>query len=64
MSVIAHIEDVVFKQKFEGAAAGVFQHNIIAMELGLAQKHKVEDDREEKEIKVKIIESGAKKQRS
>jgi len=36
---IDQISSEMFSQKLEGAAVGIFQHNIIAMELGLAQKH-------------------------
>lgn len=36
--VIAHIREVIYRQKFEGAVAGVMHHNIIAMELGMRQK--------------------------
>lgn len=61
MAVIAHIKNVIFTQKLEGAAAGLLQHNIIAMELGLAQKHQVEDDREDKVIGIKIIGNDKKK---
>lgn len=34
------INNVIFTQKIEGAATGEFQHQIVALELGLAQKHK------------------------
>lgn len=36
--VIARARAVMFSQKFEGAAAGFFQQNIIARELGLVEK--------------------------
>lgn len=36
--VIARIEDIVRTQKFEGAAAGIFSHHIIARDLGLVDK--------------------------
>lgn len=36
--VIAHIEDIIFTQKFEGATVGAFNHNIIARDLGLTDK--------------------------
>lgn len=36
--VIALIEKVLFSQKFEGAAAGLFKENIIARDLGLIDK--------------------------
>ena len=36
--VICAIRDVIWTQKFNGAAVGLFQHQLIAMELGMAQK--------------------------
>ena len=36
--VIACVEQVIFQNKFEGAVAGFFNANIIARDLGLADK--------------------------
>lgn len=36
--VITRIREVIYQQKFEGAAVGAFNHNIIARDLGLADK--------------------------
>lgn len=36
--IIAEIENVMYSQKFEGAASGVFNANIIARDLGLSEK--------------------------
>ena len=36
--VITRVERIIFAQKFEGAAAGLFNANIIARDLGLADK--------------------------
>lgn len=36
--VITRVERMIFAQKFEGAAAGLFNANIIARDLGLADK--------------------------
>lgn len=36
--VITRVERIIFAQKFEGAAAGLFNGNIIARDLGLADK--------------------------
>lgn len=36
--VISRIEKVIFTQKFEGAAAGLLNHNIISRDLGLIDK--------------------------
>lgn len=38
MGVITRIEQIVFTQKFEGAAAGFLNANIIARDLGLVDK--------------------------
>ena len=39
--VIAHVEEVIYSQKFEGASIGAFNPNIIARDLGLADKSEV-----------------------
>jgi len=36
--VITRIEETIYSQKFSGAAAGIFNANIIARDLGLADK--------------------------
>lgn len=36
--VITHVREIIYNQKFEGAATGFFNHNIISMELGLTSK--------------------------
>lgn len=38
VDVITRIRDVIYTQKFEGAAVGLFTYNIIARELGLTEK--------------------------
>lgn len=40
--VITRIEKVIYSQKFSGAAAGVFNSNIIARDLGLTDKRETE----------------------
>lgn len=37
-TVITRIEETIYTQKFEGAAAGMFNANIIARDLGLVDK--------------------------
>ena len=37
--VISRIEEIIYTQKFEGAAVGIFQPMIIARDLGLAEKN-------------------------
>lgn len=41
IAVITRIKDVIYTQKFTGAAAGLLQTNIIAMELGLKAKSEI-----------------------
>ena len=36
--VITHVRDIIRKQKFEGAASGFLNPNIIARDLGLSEK--------------------------
>lgn len=40
--VITRVEEIIITQKFEGAAAELLNANIIARDLGLADKQKVE----------------------
>ena len=44
--VCAEIEEIIYQQKFAGAASGQFNHAIIARDLGLAdkQEHGVIED--------------------
>lgn len=44
VSVIRAIEDAIFHQQYTGATAGLFQHNIVARRLGLAEATKVDAD--------------------
>lgn len=37
-AVINKIEEIIYQQKFEGAAVGLFNSNIIARDLGLRDK--------------------------
>jgi len=41
-SVITRIEEIIYTQKFEGAAAGFLNANIISRDLGLIDKAEVE----------------------
>jgi hypothetical protein len=51
--VITRIRDIIFQQKFEGAAAGFLNHNIIARDLGLVDKKEVfEVDKKRNTIKL------------
>lgn len=42
LTVITRIEEVMFTQKFEGAAVGAFNANIISRDLGLTEKQTIE----------------------
>ena len=39
--VIARIDDIIYNQKFEGAAVGAFNANIISRDLGLTDKKEI-----------------------
>ena len=47
-SVITRIREIIYDQKFSGAAVGMFSANIIARDLGLTDKQEIES----KKIKV------------
>lgn len=36
--IVTHVREVIYQQKFEGAAVGAFNGNIIARELGLSDR--------------------------
>jgi len=38
LEVITRIEEIMYSQKFDGATVGVFNHSIIARDLGLVDK--------------------------
>lgn len=42
--VITHIREVIYTQKFEGAAVGAYNSNIIARDLGLSDKRELNGD--------------------
>lgn len=41
LEVITRVEQIMFTQKFEGAAVGAYNANIIARDLGLADKKEI-----------------------
>jgi len=43
LQVLSRIEEIIYSQKFDGAAVGVFNQSIIARDLGLADKKEVEN---------------------
>ncbi|MFX1704579.1 terminase small subunit [Chitinophaga sp. CC14] len=42
LEVLTCIEDMIYNQKFEGAAVGIFQQNLISRDLGLVDKKEIE----------------------
>ena len=60
--IVKEIEDVIYSQKFEGAAADMLNSNIIARELGLADKQqneiKITDVKELTNEQLAIIAAG------
>lgn len=44
MPIITRIEEIIYTQKFEGAAVGVFNQNIIARDLGLVDKKELTEN--------------------
>jgi hypothetical protein len=48
VNVINAIEEIIYTQKFEGAATGHYNSNIIARDLGLTDKREIE------EVKIKV----------
>ncbi len=44
MAVITRIKETIFTQKFEGASADLLNANIIARDLGLADKKDITSD--------------------
>ncbi len=55
LSVIYKIEEIIYNQKFEGAAIGIFNANIIARDLGLAEKSEIEQNIRVNELPPVII---------
>lgn len=43
LEVITRIDEIIYSQKFDGAAVGVFNQSIIARDLGLVDKKEVEN---------------------
>lgn len=52
--IITHIRDVIYRQKFEGAATGFYNANIIARDLGLTDKKDVTTDGQSIGISVNV----------
>lgn len=54
MTVIDDIEKIIYRQKFEGAAAGFLNANIIARDLGLRDKQDVDHTNNGESFKVTV----------
>jgi hypothetical protein len=63
-AIMERIEDIIYTQKFDGAAVGLLKENIISRELGLADKQDIgfENLSDEQLIKLskEIISNGTK----
>lgn len=44
LAVLSRIYEIIYTQKFEGAAVNLFNHNIIARDLGLVDKKEEKQD--------------------
>lgn len=42
IQIVTHIRQIIYSQKFEGAAVGIFNPNIIARDLGLVEKKELD----------------------
>lgn len=54
MEIVTRIRGIIYNQKFEGAAVGAYNSNIIARDLGLADKKEVE----KKKVTVSFKDAG------
>lgn len=55
--VVTRVEEIIYTQKFEGAAVGAFNPNIIARDLGLIERKDIKYDTEIKPIEFTIIKN-------
>ena len=65
--IITRIKQIIYTQKFEGASVGIFNHNIIARDLGLTEKQNIDHTTGGKPLPitgVRIISDGNNKQTS
>jgi len=58
-AVITRIEETIYQQKFEGAAVGAFNANIIARDLGLVDRKAVEPPPDEEDFDYSKLSDGA-----
>ena len=53
VAVVRKIEDIIYNHKYIGATIGIFKENIIARDLGLADKKDVDFSTKNIEVKIK-----------
>lgn len=53
-AIVQQIEDIIYVQKFEGSAVGAYNANIIARELGLADKIESKNENSDT-LKIEIV---------
>ncbi|MFO7939789.1 MAG: DNA-packaging protein [Bacteroidales bacterium] len=58
--VIRKIDDIIYNQKFEGATIGIFNHMIIARDLGLSDKSQVQHGASDDLLKVMVNKKSVK----
>lgn len=51
VDIIRTIDNEIYEDKFSGAVSGIYQHNIIARDLGLSDKSEVDHKFDPKNIK-------------
>ena len=56
--IITRIREIIYSQKFDGAAVGLFNTNIIARDLGLVDKKEVNDTSAKEMININIDGKG------
>ncbi len=57
-AVITRVDELIRDQKFTGAVVGVYNHNIIARDLGLADQKNVTGDINYTEVKRTVVRPG------
>jgi len=60
INILTHVRNIIYNQKFTGAAAGLFNSNIIIRDLGLKDKQELEvDDKtlsdEERKARIAVL---------
>ena len=61
LNVITHIENVIYTQKFEGAAADLLNPNLIARDLGLSDKNEIDHTTNGEQVHFNLPTNGREK---